>query len=213
MESLHISVSRAVQDRQFIGIRLNDSLSLSHLFFADDALFMGEWSDVNLRGILQILKCFRLASGLHINLCKSQLMGVGIQREVVEDMANSIGCSVMQKSFRYLGVTVGEYMSQLKPWNVVVSKLKARLSKWKAKTLSVGGRLTLLKSVLGATPIFYMSIYKVPKGVIKEMESLRNKFFQGSNMLEKKITWVAWNKVLASKKKGGLGVASFYALN
>ncbi|GKA29440.1 RNA-directed DNA polymerase, eukaryota, partial [Tanacetum coccineum] len=63
-------------------------------------------------------------------------MGVGIQRQVVEDMANSIGCSVMQKSFRYLGVMVGEYMSQLKPWNVVVSKLKARLSKWKAKTLS-----------------------------------------------------------------------------
>nr|GEV73540.1 RNA-directed DNA polymerase, eukaryota [Tanacetum cinerariifolium] len=28
-----------------------------------------------------------------------------------------------------------------------------------------------------------------------------------------KITWVAWDKVLASKKKGGLGVLSFFALN
>nr|GEX95595.1 RNA-directed DNA polymerase, eukaryota [Tanacetum cinerariifolium] len=30
---------------------------------------------------------------------------------------------------------------------------------------------------------------------------------------ETKITWVAWNKTLASKKNGGLGVSSFHALN
>ncbi|GJV11275.1 hypothetical protein Tco_1352816 [Tanacetum coccineum] len=32
-------------------------------------------------------------------------------------------------------------------------------------------------------------------------------------MLEKKISWIAWDKVLASKKKGGLGVSSYFALN
>ncbi|GJS15007.1 RNA-directed DNA polymerase, eukaryota [Tanacetum coccineum] len=52
-----------------------------------------------------------------------------------------------------------------------------------------------------------------PKGVLKEMESIRNNFFIGADLSDKKITWVAWNKVLASKKKGGLGVSSFYALN
>ncbi|GKC88928.1 RNA-directed DNA polymerase, eukaryota, partial [Tanacetum coccineum] len=87
------------------------------------------------------------------------------------------------------------------------------LSKWKAKTLSIGGRLTLLKSVLGASPLYNMSIFKVPKGVLKEMESIRNNFFKGAELSEKKITWVAWDKVLASKKKGGLGVSSYYALN
>ncbi|GKB21255.1 RNA-directed DNA polymerase, eukaryota [Tanacetum coccineum] len=30
---------------------------------------------------------------------------------------------------------------------------------------------------------------------------------------EKKIAWVSWSKVLASKSNGGLGVSSFYALN
>ncbi|GJV92918.1 RNA-directed DNA polymerase, eukaryota [Tanacetum coccineum] len=213
MESLHLSVCRAVNDRLFTGIRLHDSISLSHLFYADDALFIGEWSDVNLRGIIQVLNCFRLASGLHINLNKSQLLGVGVQQHVVVDMANSIGCSVMQNKFRYLGVMVGECMSRSKPWDDVVAKLKARLSKWKAKTLSIGGRLTLLKSVLGASPLYNMSLFKVPKGVLKEMESIRNNFFKGANLSEKKITWVAWDKVLASKKKGGLGVASFYGLN
>ncbi|GJU29235.1 hypothetical protein Tco_1172824 [Tanacetum coccineum] len=108
---------------------------------------------------------------------------------------------------------VSENMARHKAWVDVVLKLKFRLSKWKAKTLSIGGRLTLLKSVLGASPLYNMSIFKAPKGVLKEMESIRNNFFIGADLSNKKITWVAWNKVLASKKKGGIGVSSFYALN
>ncbi|GJS77776.1 RNA-directed DNA polymerase, eukaryota [Tanacetum coccineum] len=70
-------------------------------------------------------------------------------------------CSIMEKKFRYLGVMVDERMSRYKAWDDVVLKLKTRLSKWKAKTFSIGGRLTLLKSVLGASPLYNMSIFKV----------------------------------------------------
>ncbi|GKA50704.1 RNA-directed DNA polymerase, eukaryota [Tanacetum coccineum] len=66
-----------------------------------------------------------------------------------------------------------------------------------SKTLSVGGRLALLKSVLGATPLFTMSIFKAPKGVLHEMESIRSNFFNGVDPSKRKITWVAWDKVLA----------------
>ncbi|GKE06671.1 RNA-directed DNA polymerase, eukaryota, partial [Tanacetum coccineum] len=95
-----------------------------------------------------------------------------------------------------------------------VHKMRTHLSKWKVKTLSIGGRLTLLKSVLGAILLYSMSIYKAPKGVLHELEMIRNSFFNGVDSAEKKkITWVAWDKVLASKKQGGLGVSSYYALN
>ncbi|GKE29664.1 RNA-directed DNA polymerase, eukaryota, partial [Tanacetum coccineum] len=213
MESLHLSFCRVVQAGMFKGIRLNSLIYVSHLFYADDALIIGEWSSDNLRGIINVLKCFYLASGLQINIHKSQLLGVGVPKSEVESAASSIGCSIMNNQFRYLGVMVGENMARHKAWVDVVLKLKFRLSKWKAKTLSIGGRLTLLKSVLGASPLYNMSIFKAPKGVLKEMESIRNNFFIGADLSDKKITWVAWNKVLASKKKGGLGVSSFYALN
>ncbi|GJV59603.1 RNA-directed DNA polymerase, eukaryota [Tanacetum coccineum] len=139
--------------------------------------------------------------------------GVGVTDSLVNEAAASIGCSVMKAPFKYLGVMVGGNMSKINAWDDMVGKIKSRLSKWKINTLSIGGRLTLLKAVLGSTPIYPMSLYKVPKTVLHEMESLRRNFFNGVQGVARKISWVKWTKVLASKKYGGLGVSSFYALN
>ncbi|GJR29224.1 RNA-directed DNA polymerase, eukaryota [Tanacetum coccineum] len=185
MESLHLSVSRAVNDGIFKGLHITGTTSLSHLFYADDAVFIGEWSSENLDNLLVILRCFQFASGPSINVNKSHLLGVGVPLDIVHQGASRIGCE----------------------------KVHARLSKWKVKTLSIGGRLTPLKSVLGAVPIYNMSLYKAPKSVLHEMERLRNNFFNGGDSQNSKITWVAWAKVLSSKKNGGLGVSIFFALN
>ena len=67
-------------------------------------------------------------------------------------------------------------MSCVHAWQEIVEKVKTRLSKWKMKTLSIGGRLTLLKSVLGSIPIFHMSIFKVPSRVLQILESIRGHF-------------------------------------
>nr|GEZ54168.1 RNA-directed DNA polymerase, eukaryota, reverse transcriptase zinc-binding domain protein [Tanacetum cinerariifolium] len=104
-------------------------------------------------------------------------------------------------------------MSRVKEWNEVVDKVVSRLSKWKMKTLSIRGRLTLLKSVLRSIPIFHMSIYRVPLRVLQQLESIRNSFFSGNDLRSKKATWIKWSNVLADKAKGGLGVSSLYALN
>ncbi|GJW99600.1 RNA-directed DNA polymerase, eukaryota, partial [Tanacetum coccineum] len=113
----------------------------------------------------------------------------------------------------FKGVMVGDCMSRKLAWAETVQKLHSRLSNWKVKTLSIGGRSTLLKSVLGASPLYNMSIYKVPKGVLNEMEAVRSKFFNSADTLERKISWVSWDKVLASKKNGGLGVSNDCDLN
>ncbi|GJU93006.1 RNA-directed DNA polymerase, eukaryota [Tanacetum coccineum] len=68
---------------------------------------------------------------------------------------------------------------------VVSSNLRdsSNFSDWmcfNAKAFSISrcdGRLTLLKSVLSASPLYNMLIYKVPKGVLNEMEAIRSKFF------------------------------------
>nr|GEY76426.1 RNA-directed DNA polymerase, eukaryota [Tanacetum cinerariifolium] len=78
------------------------------------------WSDSNLSSIIHMLQCFSLASGLKINLQKSNLLGVGVKDSLVNEATGSIGCSVMKAPFKYLGVMVGSSMSKISAWDEMV---------------------------------------------------------------------------------------------
>ncbi|GJW79512.1 RNA-directed DNA polymerase, eukaryota [Tanacetum coccineum] len=196
-----------------LGIRIDDYLTLSHLFYADDAVFIGKWDKASVITIVHMLKCFFLASGFKIYIYKSKLIGIGTTQEEINSAANIIGCNTFSTPFNYLGVKVGTSNSRSRFWDEVLAKISSRLSKWKIKTLSIGGRLTLIKSVLSSLPLYQMSIYKAPMGVLHKMESIRRRFFNGVDINERKISMIGWQKILASKGKGGLGVSSFFAQN
>ncbi|GJS91827.1 RNA-directed DNA polymerase, eukaryota, reverse transcriptase zinc-binding domain protein [Tanacetum coccineum] len=215
MESLHISFQRVLDAGMFKRITLGPSLQLSHMFYADDAVFVGQWSDANFETIVHVLECFFRASGMRINMSKRKLMGISVEEDKVELATSKIGCLILKPPFSYLVSKVGGLMSRIQSWNEVVDSVTAQLSKWKMKTLSIGGRLTLLKSVLGSMPIYHMSIFKVPMSVLHMLEDYFALFFSGPAMKlnSKKTSWVKWKNVLASKEKGGLGVSSLYALN
>lgn len=213
MESLHLSVQWVVDAGLFKGISICSSLKLSHLFYADDAIFMGQWSETNINTIVKVLDCFHQASGLRINIHKIKIMGLSVSNDKVTQAAAKIGCASFKTPFWYLGTKVGGAMSRIKSWEEIVSKFKSRLSKWKMKTLSIGGRMTLIKSVLNSLPTYHMSIYKVPKKIINSLESIRCHFFNGIDHLSKKPIWIKWEKVLAPIDKGGLEISSLYALN
>nr|GEW04278.1 hypothetical protein [Tanacetum cinerariifolium] len=187
MKSLRLSFQNLVNECLFKGVSVTSSLHLSHLFYADDIIFMGQWSVSNINTLVQALDCFYKASGLQMNLQKSKLMGIFVQDEIVSREASKMGCCTLMAPFLYLGVKVGGSMSRIKAWDKIEAKLHSRLSKWKMKTLSSRGRLTLLKSVLGSSPIYYMSIYKVPFKVLKCLEDIRRKFFIGADVKEKKM--------------------------
>ncbi|GJV40995.1 RNA-directed DNA polymerase, eukaryota, reverse transcriptase zinc-binding domain protein [Tanacetum coccineum] len=213
METLHISFQRVVDTGMYQGIKVGGLINLSHMFYADDAVFVGEWSESNISSLIHVLDCFHKVSGLKINMSKSKLMGIEVEAGKVSRAAVKLGCLVLKAPFLYLGSYVGGDMHRLQSWEDIVDRVRRRLSKWKMKMLSIGGRLTLIKSVLGSMPIFHMSMFKVPTGILRILESIRGKFFNGHETYCKKASWVQWNKVLAPKVIGGLGISSLYALN
>nr|GEY71658.1 nucleotide-binding alpha-beta plait domain-containing protein [Tanacetum cinerariifolium] len=119
-----------------MGLQLGGSVNLSHMFFADDAVFVGQWSEGNINSLVNILECFNMASGLKINMGNSKIMGVHVTRDKVDKAATKLGCLVLKAPFLYLGSMVGGAMSRSKSWCEVVDRVKKRLSKWKLKTLS-----------------------------------------------------------------------------
>lgn len=126
-------------------------------------------------------------------------------------MALVLGCMEGSFPFTYLGVPVGENMALKKHWQPIINKFWSKLSIRKAKALSFGGCLTLVKYVLSSLPTYYMSLFKAPQGVIDTLEKIRRKFLQGGDDGKSKIHWVDWSKITASKKHGGLGVGTLKA--
>ncbi|GKE61919.1 hypothetical protein Tco_1512286, partial [Tanacetum coccineum] len=114
-------------------------MNLSHMFYADDAVFMGQWCDGNINTLMHVLECFYRASGLRINMSKSKLMGILVADDKVKSAAAKLGCLMLNTPFSYLGMKVGGSMSRTQAWEEVIDKVKSRLSKWKMKTLSIGG--------------------------------------------------------------------------
>nr|GEU38658.1 RNA-directed DNA polymerase, eukaryota [Tanacetum cinerariifolium] len=166
-----------------------DLVNLSHMFYADDAVFVGQWCESNITTLVHVLECFYKAFGLRINMSKSKIMGVNVDCDKVNRAAVRLGCLVLKTPFSYLCSIVGGHMSWKHTWNEIVERVKKRLSKWKMKTLSIGGRMSLVKSVLGSMPIFHFSIFKVPLGVFHILEGLRSHFYNGHETNSKKASW------------------------
>nr|GEV67178.1 RNA-directed DNA polymerase, eukaryota [Tanacetum cinerariifolium] len=56
MKSLHLSFTRVVNAGLFKGISISDGfVNLSHLFYADDAVFVGQWSDSNITTLVHMV--------------------------------------------------------------------------------------------------------------------------------------------------------------
>ncbi|GJY76549.1 ribonuclease H-like domain-containing protein [Tanacetum coccineum] len=87
-EGLNALMKEAVSKSIFKGIHVGeDEVLVSHLQYADDTIIFGEWSRENTGNLMNILKCYEEVAGLKINLQKSKLYGVGVEREEVERMA------------------------------------------------------------------------------------------------------------------------------
>ncbi|GKV27665.1 hypothetical protein SLEP1_g36804 [Rubroshorea leprosula] len=77
----------------------------------------------------------------------------------------------------------------------------------------MGGRITLINSVLSSLPVFLMSAYLIPKGTLLSIDKIRRRLLWGGGAEERKINWVNWGEVCKSKVKGGLGVRDLRKFN
>ncbi|GKD12876.1 reverse transcriptase domain, reverse transcriptase zinc-binding domain protein [Tanacetum coccineum] len=161
MEALQISIIEACNKVVFKGISLAESkVNVSLLQYADDALFFGKWSRSNAKNLIHILKCFEMGSGLKVNISKSRIIGVDVPLTDVESMAALLGCAHESLPFIYLGLLVGKSVRYCDGWNVVIECFRDKISSWKAKALSIGGRLTLIKFILGSLLVYSFFLFK-----------------------------------------------------
>ena len=105
------------------------SLNISHLFFADDTIIFCEARKDHLIYLGWILFWFEAASGLRINLAKSEVIPVGEVVEV-EELAVELGCRVGTLPSQYLGLPLGAPNRAPYIWDGVEERVRRRLALW-----------------------------------------------------------------------------------
>ena len=186
---------------------------MSILQFVDDTLFLCQDSFSNVVTLKSILRGFELASGLKINFHKSKLGGMNVQRSKMDCYTKTLRCDRMSVPFSYLGLEVGGNPRKRKFWEPVLNKLKSRLSVWRGRFLSMAGRLCLIKSVLSAIPLYYLSLFKAPEEVCKSIIRIQRRFLWGWGKEKRSISWVSWKEVCKEHEEGGLGIKEIRKFN
>ncbi|KAL5700142.1 amidase [Ranunculus cassubicifolius] len=181
-------------------------VSVSHLQFADDTMFFLSASEEKARVLRGVLLWFEVASGLKINMAKSKVYSVGASEGVINEVASILGCGVEEFPSTYLGLPLGAKSRSINIWGKVIERVEKRLGRWKTKYLTKGGRLTLLKATLSQIPIYFLSLFPIPKSVLSLLEAMFRSFLWGDSEEKKKIHWVRWERLSLPKEMGGLDV-------
>ncbi|KAK1285493.1 hypothetical protein QJS10_CPB20g00703 [Acorus calamus] len=99
-------------------------------------------------------------------------------------------------------------------WEPLVERFRRRLTGWKGQCLSYGGRVTLIHAVLSSLPLFFLSVFRVPVGILDRIEVIRRRFlWQGAHEGPRKPHLVAWSTVCLRKEDGGLGILDLRDMN
>ncbi|XP_057793264.1 uncharacterized protein LOC131009878 [Salvia miltiorrhiza] len=113
----------------------NDYISIPHLQYADDTVFLMENDERNAVAVKRILRVFQLLSGLAVNFKKCCLFGVGVEEDKIERMAAVLGCDVGSLPFNYLGIKVGSKGKKVADWKYLVEKLLKKPRKARERSM------------------------------------------------------------------------------
>ena len=116
-----------------------------------------------------LLELFTDFSGLQINRTKSAYIGFRLAQEKEFYCSKALGTPIRSLPMRYLGLSLTWTKMTKTNWQPVVEKLERRLEGWQTKVVSWGRRLMRLQSVLSVIPLFYLSVFKMPVGVRKQI--------------------------------------------
>lgn len=214
MESLNLLIQKATARGLWEGIRISRRGSaITHLQYADDIII---FSPPNIEGLINIKKTlilFHLASGLKVNFHKSSILGLHTGKGWISQAASSLLCKQGALPFTYLGLPMGGSTSRIAMWEPVIDRMKMKLANWKGRLLSMGGRAVLIKSSLASLPMYYLSLFPIPKGALEKINRIQRDFFWNGCSEKKGIHSASWALLEMPKIYGGLNLGNLLHRN
>lgn len=111
--------------------------------------------------------------------------------------------------------------------NDISAKFEKKMTGWKAKLLSQGGKLVLIKHVLQSIPstiwlikhvfpkhpLYNMAAFDPPRAVHERLEAICGNFQWGDGEKGNKYHWISWHKYCLPTQEGGIEIRSLQVIN
>ncbi|KAL0287559.1 UNVERIFIED_CONTAM: hypothetical protein Sradi_7122000 [Sesamum radiatum] len=187
-------------------------LGILNLCFADDVLLFCKANLQSIQVFKDTLAEFADLSGLKINPIKSQVILSRAATQEKQRILDLLGFQEGSLPVKYLGVPLIASRLSIADCRPLMEKIDGRVAGWSQLQLSFAGRTQLIKSVLSMLHTYWASVFVLPKGVIRAIETkLRSFLWQGST--GKGYAKVAWDQLCKPKTEGGLGIRNLLVFN
>lgn len=187
------------------GVKVAAACYTTHTLFVDDVLLFGEASVNEWRAYNNIISTFSRASGMEVNVPKSALIHQVFHEDIYADLRLILPYHWVDidVGFRYLGFFIKSNCYLKSDWHWLVAKVHKCIHSWSSRWLSLGGRLTLLSSVLQGMPVFWFSLFYVPAGTIVLLRKAFFQFLWAGSLSHFKYHLAAWDALSRPKSMGG----------
>ena len=105
------------------------------------------------------------------------------------ELEEFLGVNEIREYEKYLGLPDVVGRNKKESLNYIRERVWNKLQGWKKRLLSKAGKKVLLKAVVQAIPTFAMSCFKLPKGLIQDINRLIRKLWWGQQGDQRKIHW------------------------
>lgn len=213
MNILSLKIDASVKEKRFQYHPRCESLSLTHLCFADDFMVFVEGTKESIEGVIAVFDEFVIWSGLRISLEKSTIYMAGIPDHTQRLILTNFPFAKGDLPVRYLGLPLMTKAMSKQDYLPLTEKIRSRISTWTSRFLSYAGRRQLIRSEIMSIMNFWASAYRLPGQCIKEIEQLCSAFLWSGPELKTTGVKFAWKVVCTSKEEGGLGLQSLKEVN
>ncbi|XP_062119282.1 uncharacterized protein LOC133833036 [Humulus lupulus] len=146
MEYLSRSLQHAALNSLFRFHPMCKSLKLINLCFAEELLIFCKGTLPAIRSVKRVLDDFSTASGLNINVGKSQNFFGGVSTSDRTRISQEINLSEGSFPLRYLGVPMRPTKWRHADCEVLIQKFRLKIPNWASRHLSFAGRIQLINS-------------------------------------------------------------------
>ena len=164
--------------------------------------------------IWTILCEYEMAFGQKMNKEKTSLFfSKNTTMEVQDSIKRLFKAQVIKQHEQYLGLPSLVSKGKKKAFNKIKDQVGKKIARWKGKLLSYAGRETLIKAIAQATLTYSMSCFKLSDSLCKELEAMISRFWWGQKKDERKLPFIAWDKLCRPKADEGMGFKDLKAFN